>query len=47
MCFRSDRYDQEITVFQFEAEGPPFQAEEEETDVFDHFMRSGQMPVRL
>ena len=46
MCFRSDRYDQEITVLQFEADGPRFQAEEEETDVFDHFKRSGQMPVR-
>ena len=46
MCFRSDRYDQEITVLQFEAEGPRFQAEEEETDVFDHFVRNGQMPVR-
>jgi Zn-dependent peptidase ImmA (M78 family) len=46
MCFRSARYDQEITVLQFEADGPRFQAEEEETDAFDHFVRSGQMPVR-
>ncbi|MET3970886.1 ImmA/IrrE family metallo-endopeptidase [Bradyrhizobium sp. S3.9.1] len=46
ICFRSERYDQEITVLQFEADGPRFQAEEEETDVFDHFVRNGQMPVR-
>jgi hypothetical protein len=46
MCFRSDRYDLEITVLQFEADGPRFQAEEEEIDVFDHFKRSDQMPVR-
>jgi hypothetical protein len=41
MCFRSDRYDQEITVLQFEADGPQFQAEEEETDVYDRFINSG------
>lgn len=46
MCFRSDRYDQEITVLQFEADGPRFQEEEEETDVFDQFIRSGQQPRR-
>jgi Zn-dependent peptidase ImmA (M78 family) len=46
MCFRSDRYDQEITVLQFEADGPRFQEEEEETDVFDQFIRSGQLPLR-
>lgn len=46
MCFRSERYDQEITVLQLEADGPRFQAEEDETDVFDHFVRGGQMPVR-
>ncbi|MFX8999868.1 hypothetical protein ABTN27_21215, partial [Acinetobacter baumannii] len=46
MCFRSDRYDQEITLLQFEADGPRFQAEEEEADVFDRFVKSGQMPVR-
>ena len=28
MCFRSDRYDQEITLLQFEADGPRFQAED-------------------
>lgn len=44
MCFRSEWYDQEITVLQFEAGGPRFQAEEEETDVFDHFVQNGQMP---
>ena len=31
---------------QFEAGGPHFQGEEEETDVFDQFIRSGQLPVR-
>lgn len=36
MCFRSDRYDQEITVLQFEADGPRFQEEEEEGDTFDN-----------
>ncbi len=40
MCLRSDRYDQEITVLQFEADGPRFQEEEEESDVFDHFLRN-------
>lgn len=40
MCLRSDRYDQEITLLQFEADGPCFQAEEEESDVFDHFLRN-------
>jgi len=44
ICLRSDRYDQEITVLQFEANGPHFQAEEEENDVFDHFSRNGQAP---
>lgn len=44
MCFRSDRYDQEITVLQFESEGPRFQAEEEEPDVFDRFISTGQLP---
>ena len=46
MCFRSDRYDQEITVLQFEADGPRFQAEGEETDVYDRFINSGQLPSR-
>lgn len=46
MCFRSDRYDQEITVLQFEADGPRFQEEVEESDVFDHFLRNGQVPDR-
>jgi Zn-dependent peptidase ImmA (M78 family) len=46
MCFRSDRYDQEITVLQFEADAPRFQMEEEVTDVFDQFIGSGQPPVR-
>jgi len=44
MCFRSDRYDQEITVLQFEADGPRFQTEQEETDVYDRFIASGQLP---
>jgi hypothetical protein len=46
MCFRSGRYDQEITVLQFEADRPRVQEEEKETDVFDHFVRSGQLPIR-
>ena len=46
MCLRFDRYDQEITVLQFEADGPRFQAEEAGQDVFDQFIRSGQLPVR-
>ncbi|MGE0769642.1 MAG: ImmA/IrrE family metallo-endopeptidase [Hyphomicrobiaceae bacterium] len=46
MCFRSDRYDQEITILQFESDGPRFQAEEEETDVFDRFINSRQLPSR-
>ncbi len=33
-------------VLQFEADGPRFHAEEEETDVFDYFVRRGQMLVR-
>ena len=44
MCFRSDRYDQEITILQFESDGPRFQAEEGEPDVFDRFINSGQLP---
>ena len=46
ICLRSDRYDREITVLQFEADGPRFQEEEEESDVFDHFLRNGQAPDR-
>jgi hypothetical protein len=46
MCLRTERYDQEITVLQLEAGGPRFQEEEAESDVFDHFMRNGQTPVR-
>lgn len=39
MCFHSDRYDQEITILQFEADGPRFQAEENQADVLDQFVR--------
>lgn len=46
ICVRSERYDQEITVLQFEADGPRFQAEEEETDTYDRFINSGQLPSR-
>jgi hypothetical protein len=46
MCLPSDRYDQEITLLQLEADGPRFQEEEEESDVFDHFVRNGQAPDR-
>ena len=41
MCLRSERYDQEITVLQFEADGPRLQEEEVESDVLDHFVRNG------
>ena len=41
MCFRSDRYDQELTVLQFEAGAPRFQGEAGETDVYDRFINSG------
>ncbi|MDO3441825.1 ImmA/IrrE family metallo-endopeptidase [Agrobacterium sp. V1] len=37
MCFRSDRYDQEITLLHFEGLGPRFQSEEVIEDVFDRF----------
>jgi D-arabinose 1-dehydrogenase-like Zn-dependent alcohol dehydrogenase len=30
-----------------QSEGPHFHEEEEETDVFDQFIRSGQLQVRL
>jgi len=46
MCIRSERYDQEITVLQFEADGPRFQAEEEEMDVLDRFEGSGRITAR-
>jgi hypothetical protein len=45
MCFRSERYDQEISVLQFEADGPRFQEEEKESDVFDHFARNGRLEL--
>jgi Zn-dependent peptidase ImmA (M78 family) len=38
MCFRSERYDQEITLLHFEDTGPEFQAEEEQFDVLDRFV---------
>lgn len=46
MCFRSERYDQEITLLQFESEGPNFHEEYKEEDVFERFVRNGQPPVR-
>jgi hypothetical protein len=46
MCLSAERYDQEITVLQFEADSPRFQEEEEESDVFDHFVRNGQATDR-
>ncbi|MFN3624586.1 MAG: ImmA/IrrE family metallo-endopeptidase [Hyphomicrobium sp.] len=39
MCFRSDRYDQEITLLHFETDGPRYQAEEV-TDVYDRFLQT-------
>lgn len=44
MCLRSDRYDQEITLLQFEADGPCLQGEEEESDVLDQLVRNGLIP---
>ena len=41
MCLRSERYDQEITLLQFEADGPRYQPEEKITDIFDRFARNG------
>lgn len=46
MCFRSDRYDQEITLLHFEGEGPRYQGEEETPDTFDRFIQNGQFPSR-
>jgi hypothetical protein len=46
MCFRLERYDQEITLLHFEADGPRYQAEEEVSDVYDCFLQSGRDPVR-
>lgn len=37
MCFRSDRYDQEITLLHFGSLGPREQSEELIEDVFDRF----------
>lgn len=37
MCFRSDRYDQEITLLHFDSLGPREQADEPVEDVFDRF----------
>jgi Zn-dependent peptidase ImmA (M78 family) len=42
MCFRSDRYDQEITLLHFESEAPRYHKEEEIIDVFERFVQSGQ-----
>jgi hypothetical protein len=35
-----------VTVLQFEADAPRFQAEEKETDAYDRFINSGQLPSR-
>ncbi|MCJ8506780.1 ImmA/IrrE family metallo-endopeptidase [Rhizobium lemnae] len=37
MCLRSDRYDQELTLLQFESLGPKLQFEDRIEDVFDRF----------
>lgn len=39
MCLRSDRYDQELTLLQFEHRGPKPQEEEPVEDVLDRFQR--------
>lgn len=46
MCFRSDRYDQEITLLHFEGEGPRQQAEDATPDTFGRFVAAGQLPYR-
>jgi hypothetical protein len=43
MCVRSERYDQEITLLQFEGKSPVFHEEEPFHDTFDQFMRNGQI----
>jgi Zn-dependent peptidase ImmA (M78 family) len=45
MCFRSHRYDLEITLLHFEKEAPRYQEEGEIVDVFDHFLQNGQEPA--
>lgn len=40
MCFRSDRYDQEMTLLHLERAGPAYQTDEMEEDTFDRFTRS-------
>lgn len=42
MCIRSDRYDQEITILQFDDQGPHWQEEEPEEDTYDRFVKGGQ-----
>ena len=37
MCLRSDRYDRELTILQFENLGPKVQNEDQVEDVFDRF----------
>jgi Zn-dependent peptidase ImmA (M78 family) len=45
MCFRSDRYDQEITLLQLESEGPQSQEQYEDEDIFDRFSRNGPYSI--
>ncbi|WP_370008187.1 ImmA/IrrE family metallo-endopeptidase [Sinorhizobium fredii] len=44
MCLRSDRYDQELTLLQFENQGPRHQWEEPTEDVYDRFISRNGRP---
>ena len=45
MCFRSDRYDQEITVLQFEAEGPRFRRKKRRVTFSTIFCGTGRLRI--
>ncbi len=46
MCFRSERYDQEITLLHLDNDEPRYQDEEEMPDAFDRFIQAGELPCR-
>ena len=43
MCIRSERYDQELTLLQFEGQSAAFHDDEPLHDTFDQFIRNGQI----
>ena len=43
MCIRSERYDQEITLLQFEGKSAIFHEEEPIHDAFDQFMSNDRI----